>query len=282
MIDYWFQNDQKVETVPIGDRALHYGDGLFETIAVRSGEPRLLDLHLDRLELGCDRLNIDKSSITTVPGELKLAIKAAGFEGTDCIAKIILSRGEGRRGYAPTKKMRSILRIGIYERTLYPIECYRDGIVVSISSIRLARQPQLAGIKTINRLEQVLAATEHGDNGCAERLMVDPGGDLIGGTMSNVFLVCHSDILTPAITHSGICGVMRRNLLQIADKLSINYEAARIQLDMLNDADEVFITNSQIGIWPVRACGKLRWQPGPVTRLLMADLEKICISESHK
>ena len=67
---------------------------------------------------------------------------------------------------------------------------------------------------------------------------------------------------------------MRRNLLKIADKLSINYEATKIQPDMLNDADEVFITNSQIGIWPVRACGKLRWQPGPMTRLLMNNLQK--------
>ena len=142
MTDYWFQNDQKVKTVSIFDRALHYGDGLFETIAIRSGKPHLLDLHLDRLELGCDRLNIDKSSIITVPSELNLAIKAAGFAGTDCIAKIILSRGEGRRGYAPTKKMQPILRIGIYEKTLYPLEYYRDGILVSISNIRLARQPQ--------------------------------------------------------------------------------------------------------------------------------------------
>jgi 4-amino-4-deoxychorismate lyase len=274
LINYWFQNDQKVETVSIFDRALHYGDGLFETIAIRSGKPRLLALHLDRLELGCDRLNIDKSSLITVPSELKLAIKAAGFEGADCIAKIILSRGEGRRGYAPTKKMNPILRIIIYDKISYPIEYYHDGIIVSISSIRLARQPQLAGIKTINRLEQVLAAARHNDAGCMEHFMMDTKGNLICGTMSNIFLVCHSNILTPAITHSGICGVMRRNLLKIADKLSINYEAARIQPDMLNDADEVFITNSQIGIWPVRACGKLRWQPGSVTRLLMDDLQK--------
>lgn len=274
MTDYWFQNDQKVETVSIFDRALHYGDGLFETIAIRSGKPRLLDLHLDRLELGCDRLNIDKSPIITVPSELKLALKVAGFAGADCIAKIILSRGEGQRGYAPTKKMQSILRIGIYKKTLYPLECYRDGIVVSISNIRLARQPQLAGIKTINRLEQVLAVAQHNDSGCTERFMIDTEGNLICGTMSNIFLVCHSNLLTPAITHSGICGVMRHNLLKIADKLSINYEAAKIQPGMLNDADEVFISNSQIGIWPVRACGKLRWQPGPVTRLLMNHLQK--------
>lgn len=275
----WFQNDLEVETVPIGDRALHYGDGLFETIAVRSGQPRLLDLHLDRLELGCHRLNIDKLPIATVPDGLQFAIKTAGFDGADCTAKIILSRGEGRRGYAPSEMAQPVLRIGIFERTYYPVEYYRDGIVVSLSKVRLARQPQLAGIKSHNRLEQVLAAAEHAEPGCTERLMMDTEGDLICGTMSNVFLVLGSTVLTPAITHAGICGVMRRHLLRIADELTIDYEAARIQPDMLHQVDEVFVTSSQIGLWPVRACGKLRWRPGPVTRRLMAGLAQAGISE---
>jgi 4-amino-4-deoxychorismate lyase len=275
----WFQNDREVETVPIGDRALHYGDGLFETIAVRSGQPRLLDLHLDRLELGCHRLNIDKRPIATIPDGLQFAIKTAGFDGADCTAKIILSRGEGRRGYAPSAMTQPVLRIGIFERTSYPVEYYRDGIVVSLSKVRLARQPQLAGIKTLNRLEQVLAAAEHAEPGCTERLMMDTEGNLICGTMSNVFLVLGSTVMTPAITHAGICGVMRRHLLRTADKLTIDCEAARIQPEMLQQADEVFVTNSQIGLWPVRACGKLRWRPGPVTRRLMAGLEQAGISE---
>ena len=279
MTGRWFKNDLEVETVPIGDRALHYGDGLFETIAVRSGQPRLLDLHLDRLELGCHRLNNDKQPIATVPDGLQFAIKAAGFEGADCTAKIILSRGEGRRGYAPSAITQPALRIGIFERTYYPLEYYRDGIVVRLSKVRLARQPQLAGIKTLNRLEKVLAAAENAEPGCTERLMMDTEGNLICGTMSNVFLVLGSTVMTPAITHAGICGVMRRHLLRIAGKLTIDYEAARIEPDMLHQADEVFVTNSQIGLWPVRACGKLRWQPGPVTRRLMAGLEKAGISE---
>lgn len=281
-MSHWFQDNLPVETVPIGDRAFHYGDGLFETIAVRDGKPRLLDLHLDRLELGCDRLHIDKALIATVPDACESAIKAAGFDGADAVAKIILSRGEGGRGYAPSKDMKPVLRIGIFERDSYPAEYYRDGIAVSVSEVRLARQPLLAGIKTLNRLEQVQAAADHADPGCAERLMMDTEGDLICGTMSNVFLVRHSILFTPAITHAGICGVMRRYLLQIAGKLSIKYEATRIPFEMLNEAEEVFITNSQIGLWPVRACGELRFRPGAITQRLMAGLAQAGISECHR
>ena len=278
----WFQDNLPVKTVPIGDRALHYGDGLFETIAIRDGCPRLLDLHLDRLKLGCDRLHIDTGVIATIPDGCASAIKAAGFDGADAVVKILLSRGEGRRGYAPPKEMKPLLRIGIFECEPYPAEYYREGITVCISEVRIARQPLLAGIKTLNRLEQVQAAAEQADPACAERLMLDTEGDLICGTMSNVFLVRHSTVLTPAITHAGISGVMRRYTLQTADKLSIKCEATRIPFAMLNEAEEVFITNSQIGLWPVRACGELRFRPGAVTERIMGALAEAGISECRR
>lgn len=263
-------NGEPRDTVSVNDRGLQYGDGLFETIAVHAGRPLLLDRHLARLRRGAERLAIALPSTDLLTGE------AANLcaEAQRAVLKIIVTRGCGGRGYAcdaqaqPTR----ILKLSAWPER--PAECARDGVAVRLCRTRLARNPRLAGIKHLNRLEQVLARAEWRDE-YAEGLMSDDSGALIEGTMSNVFLVMDGVLATPALADCGVEGVMRAVVLDAAEALGIAARVGRVAMEDFGNAQEVFLTNSLIGIWPVRGLDRsaigqdgLELPVGPVTRRL--------------
>ena len=134
---------------------------------------------------------------------------------------------------------------------------------------RLALQPGLAGIKSLNRLEQVLARAEWNDASIMEGLMLDTDGRLICGTMSNVFISTGNMIATPALTRCGVAGVMRRHIIAILDKAGTTCEVRDVGVGELYAAEEVFLTNSQFGVLPVRQIDSTKFAPGTVTRDLM-------------
>ncbi|OOV95489.1 aminodeoxychorismate lyase [Pseudomonas sp. MF4836] len=254
---------QPADTLSLKDRGLAYGDGLFETIAVKAGQPLLLERHLARLAEGCLRLAITADH-SLIRGEL-LAYAAALGEG---VLKMILTRGDSLRGYAadPAAQARRILQ-GSPPAT-YPATHAEQGIRLFPCATRLSEQPLLAGLKHLNRLEQVLARSEWRDAEHAEGLMCDTGGRLIEGVFSNLFLVAEGRLLTPDLSRCGVAGVMRAEIVFQAESLGIPVEIADIGLDRLRQADEVFVCNSVYGIWPVRACADLSWSVGPLTRKL--------------
>ena len=247
------------EALSVRDRGLAYGDGLFETIAVRAGRPRLLARHLARLEEGIRRLFLPVS-LAQVEQEL-LAFAAQLGEG---VAKLMLTRGEGLRGYAAPAdaQVRRIL-IGS-PAPAYPVAHFDEGIALFPCATRLAEQPLLAGLKHLNRLEQVLARSEWSDPAFAEGLMRDQGGRVIEGVFSNLFLVRDGQLITPELSRCGVAGVARAEVLA-------NRPSARVRdltLDELCGASEVFLTSSVRGILPVQAVGDTVFAPGPVTRAL--------------
>lgn len=249
--------------LPVKDRGLAYGDGLFETIAVNHGRPSLLKRHLQRLETGCMRLGI--------PADLKLihdelAVFAAQLgEG---VMKLILTRGDSQRGYAPApdSQSRRILQGG--PAPLYPSAHAEQGVRLFPCQTRLAEQPLLAGLKHLNRLEQVLARSEWQDAEHAEGLMLDTSGRIIEGVYSNLFLVSSGMLLTADLARCGVAGVMRAELLEQAARLGIAAEVRDLQMSDLEHADEVFLCNSVYGVWPVRRYMQLSWPVGPLTRKL--------------
>jgi 4-amino-4-deoxychorismate lyase len=256
---------QPMELLSVKDRGLAYGDGLFETIAVKAGNPVLLERHMARLGGGCVRLLIDLD-LALVRAELLAFSRELG----DGVAKLIVTRGDGLRGYAPPQPAipRRILQGGT--KPSYPACNAELGVRLFPCATRLAEQPLLAGLKHLNRLEQVLARAEWQDAEHAEGLMLDTSGRVVEGVYSNLFLLKDGVLLTPDLARCGVAGVMRAELLAQAESHGMRCDVRDIDLDGLRQADEVFLCNSLYGVWPVRALQRHQWPVGPLTRKLQA------------
>ncbi|MHA3738870.1 aminodeoxychorismate lyase [Pseudomonas sp. Eth.TT006] len=261
-MDSWVDG-QPADALSLKDRGLAYGDGLFETIAVHGGQPVLLDRHLARLAEGCARLAL-AADLERVRQEL-LSYAAAMGEG---VLKLILTRGDGLRGYAPDPAAPGRRILQGNPPAAYPAAHGEQGVRLFPCVTRLANQPLLAGLKHLNRLEQVLARAEWRDSEHAEGLMLDQAGRVIEGVFSNLFLVRDGVLITPDLRRCGVAGVMRAEILFQAESLAIPTQISDISLEQLQWADEVFICNSVYGVWPVRAYAALSWPVGPLTRKL--------------
>ena len=275
----WFRDGRPCALVSADDRALQYGDGLFETVAVRDGAPRLWPYHVERLQTGAVRLGLPAPAEATLRSELLGALDQAQTDRGRCVAKILFTAGQGPRGYRRAGSAPATLLTGIADAQRLPDAWYRDGVVLRLCTTRLAAQPQLAGMKTLNRLEQVLARNEWSDESVFEGITLDADDRVICGTMSNVFLVSGQALVTPAITRCGVSGVMRRHVLALLDGARFDREVRDVDAAELWAADGVFISNSQFGILPVRRCGRHTWQPGETFRLLAARLRESGIVE---
>lgn len=253
------------ELLSVKDRGLAYGDGLFETIAVSGGKPVLLERHLARLADGCARLQI-ALDLALVRAELL----AFSGELGDGVAKLIVTRGDGLRGYAPPSPSQSRRILQGSAKPVYPHEHAERGVRLFPCVTRLAEQPVLAGLKHLNRLEQVLARAEWQDAEHAEGLMLDTAGRVVEGVYSNLFLATGGVLQTPELSRCGVAGVMRAELLAQAGRRGLACAVRDISLADLLAADEVFLCNSLYGVWPVRALQGHDWPVGPLTRKLQA------------
>lgn len=237
-------NGAPQETIAISDRGLAYGDGVFETILIHRYTPVLLDRHLERLVRGTIRLRIDfeRADLEQDIGRLRDKFPEQG------VLKIIVTRGSGGRGYLPAGSSEATRILSLHAMPDYGETHPEQGIDVFVCNQRLALQPALAGIKHLNRLEQVMAALEWPDESYMEGLMLDTTGHVIEGTRSNLFWAESGQLLTPALAQCGVAGVMRGYLI---DSLPAVKEVADCSLARLCSADEVFFCNSIFGIWPV-------------------------------
>lgn len=263
----WLVNGQSAGLDP-ADRGLAYGDGLFETMAAHDGRIRWLDLHLDRLEEGCRRLEIPAPSRSPLVDEILAHCPKRGR----AVVKLIVTRGVGRRGYSPSEPATPTRVLGILPWPDYPESYYRDGIRARFCRLRLGENPALAGLKHLCRLEHVLASLELRGESVQQGLLLDASGHVVGGTTSNVFAVRDGALDTPSLARCGIKGVMRRAVLEAAQRLGIRAAERDMAPAELLDADEVFVTNSLFGIWPVTTLENKSYERGPTTERLMAQL----------
>jgi 4-amino-4-deoxychorismate lyase len=245
------------------DRGLHFGDGLFETIACRGGRPRFAGLHLQRLTLGCERLGI----ALPPPTELRAEIELLAADREASLVKVIVTRGPATgRGYGARgdeRPTRISLRYG------WPPEDPRlqdEGVAVQLSEFRLGENAELAGLKHLSRLDLVLARRGLEAAGVDELLLFSSSGRLVSGSMTNVFLVEGGRLRTPRIDLCGVAGVMRRVVLRAAERAGLAVEEAALGREDLERAQEVFLTNARVGIWPVRRVHTRTLSPGPLTR----------------
>ena len=266
----WISNGITVDSIPVDDRSAQYGDGLFETVAIRGGKPRFWDQHMARLRMGCEKIGIEPPSVAAVRADADAAISALEGAAEFATLKIIVSAGSGPRGYGRRQDTRPTNRVGIFPGQPLPVKHYQEGVEVRICATRLAIQPQLAGVKSLNRLEQVLGRSEWDDEAVFEGLMVDTDTRLICGTMSNVFIARQNVLITPAITRCGISGIMRQQIIGWLQDAGVTCEVRDLEIEELHTADEVFLSNSQFGVLPVSRCRESHWSVGPITRQAMA------------
>lgn len=146
----------------------------------------------------------------------------------------------------------------------YPAEWAMHGIKARLCQLRLGQQPRLAGIKHLNRLENVLAAAEWNDADIAEGVLLDIPGNVVEGTRSNLFMVRDGTLLTPDMSYCGVAGVQRERVMEWAAIHNVSCRLGQFRLDELLAADEVFLVNSIIGLWPVRELQNRTWSHHPI------------------
>ena len=257
-------NGQATEQISVRDRGLQYGDGLFETLAVIDGRCPFWERHMQRLQEGCRRLQLPCPEISLLQAEAHSLVQ----NETRAVLKLILSRGEGGRGYAYPEHARPARILMRYPWPDYPSQHWQQGVQVRFCSTTLARQPRLAGLKHLNRLEQVLARNEWQDTEIVEGLMLDENTNVIEGTMSNLFMVQNKQLYTADLSACGVAGIMRGYILDLARKAGIATHIGEISRQQLGEADEIFLSNSLIGLWPVKRLDGQIFAVGETSRRL--------------
>ena len=268
-------NGRPSATLDWRDRGLQYGDGLFETMRIHHRQIRLLGYHLDRLKEGCARLALREPNLPA----LRREIDTTACARRDGILKLLLTRGTGSRGYRPTGRER-ITRI----LSLHPLPQAAGGsasVRLRLCATPISVNRRLAGLKTLNRLDSVLARNEWHDKRIWEGLMSDVDGNWVCGTMSNLFLRRGTTLTTPLLDRCGVAGVMRRWILENAPALSLHVRLRRVRWEDLQSAEEVFMSNAVIGIRSVCAIegarhGSLRFSAAATADKLRGLLEGQC------
>ena len=251
--------------VAANERGLHYGDGVFETMLLTGGRVRFLDDHLLRLETGRQRLAIAAVSLEAVREDVARATARL----QSAVVKLIVTRGVSGRGYRPDESATPTRIVAVYAAP----EAVTNEIVVNWRQTRLGRNARLAGIKHLNRLEQVLAQTEPHSGDFDEGLMLDTEGEVVSATAGNVFIVRDGVLFTPDLRFCGVRGVMRAQVLKAAGRLGLTVSEEPLWPHDVEQASEVFITNAVRGVRSVAALGERRWALGAVAQRLREALQ---------
>lgn len=264
-----FVNGQVCAAVDSEDRGLAYGDGVFTSIAVQHQKPCLWDLHHRRLQRDCRKLGI----AFTAWEKLRREVFALASRHASACVKVIITRGSGKRGYrsasgAETNPTRVVT---LYPQTLSLFLDQRPPAHVAVCRHRLSYAPALAGVKHLNRLDQVLARREWGDE-YQEGLMLDYSNAVIEGTMGNVFVWRENSLLTPLLKDCGVAGVMRQYVLHQAALQGVPWAEKTLNLDDFYHADGAFLCNALIGLWPI---GKIFERSLPMSKSLAGFIEQV-------
>lgn len=271
-------NGRQTGEIDVFDRGLAFGDGLFETMAVRQGCIALRDLHLQRLTRSAERLGL---AYREADIEQDLATVLAHIASLDDAAeqtwrfKYQLTRGSSNSGYmaASAITVNRIAQLSLFTRPVADLQ--QQGVTVRYCDWPLSQQTATAGMKTLNRLDQVMARKEWQCSAIFEGLMANQQGEWVEGTMSNLFAVnADGEVLTPPLHDCGVEGVMRRHVIE---NLCAAHDIPMHEtvLGQLEQYPELFLTNALIGIVPIKRVGQHPLTIGPVTRRLQHALHDL-------
>lgn len=265
--NYLINGDSESILSPL-DRGFSYGDGVFRTLKVVNGELKHWHLHYQKLNDNCSALGIECPSPETLLSDIRHLIS----ENDSAVIKIVITRGNGERGYSlpvSAKPNRVVIKSQL---PTYPEVNLTDGVKLRLCKTKLSSQPLLAGIKHLNRLENVLARAEWSDNTYADGLMLDMFDNAIECTMSNLFIRKGDKLLTPDLSQCGVAGITRQRIIDLAESIGLQIEICRVPLALLISSDEVIICNSVFGVWQVTSLDQIAISTGQLALTLRQQL----------
>ena len=261
-------NGQVCSTVDCQDRGLAYGDGVFTSVAVQNKQACLWRLHHRRLQRDCEKLKIAFGAWSKLQREV-LSLAAGANTAT---MKVIITRGKGKRGYRPPPSSETgptrIVMIHSQKPALFSEQAPAH---LTLCRHRLPHTPALAGVKHLNRLDQILARSEWQDE-YQEGLMLDDQGAVVEGTMSNIFIWHDGVLLTPPIDHCGVAGVMREYILERAITHNVPCAQKKLCPDDFDAAEGAFLCNAVAGI---RMIGQIDGRALPINKNLVSFTDKL-------
>ncbi len=261
-------NGQVNSSIAASDRGLAYGDGLFETIACVDGHLQFFSQHMQRLNEGCQRL-----SLPLIPQQQWLHdIRQLNIEQPAAVIKLMLTRGSGGRGYKIPQDAKLTRIVSVHSWPHYAPTLRQEGARLIVCRTPVSINPALAGLKHLNRLDNVLARAEWEDGDILEGLMLDTQGHVIEGTMSNLFAIEDQCLYTPSLAQAGVAGVIRQQLIALSAKLGYDCKIVPLSVKHLNNMDELFICNSLLGVCPVRQLEDKHFKQWPITSILQQQL----------
>lgn len=265
---FWL-NGKRADSITLTDRSFQYGDGCFTTMLTRNGQIQHWQKHIDRMNACLDVLLIPRPDWKQVEKWLDQAVRSEPLAGV----KIHISRGAGGRGYSPTQVTSPNVTISAF---IYPPHYEQwsvDGVNLGVCQTRLGLNPMLAGHKHNNRLEQIMVKAELDDLQLPDGVVLDINGNVIETSMANLFWVKGGVVYTPALTHAGVSGVMRRVVLEVLEKMQIRSTVGHFELDSVLAADEVFISNSILGVAPIRQISSANFEIGTITKRIQETID---------
>lgn len=248
-------NGKAVTDWPIADRAAQYGDGFFTTAKIHQGEVQFWRDHLERLMLTAKALHIELPSVLDLFQEVQQVLQ----QHPTGVLKIMISRGQGGRGYSPSGCGPTTRVLSVTELPAHYANWQNQGIELTVCQQRIGSSPMLAGYKTLNRLEQVLLKREVEQAGTDDGIVLDQNGHVVEATAANIFWYHQGTWYTPDLRQAGIKGIMRKQVLAVCERLAIPCQQGQYPLADVLGAEAVFICNSLMGLVPIKQCQQRSW-----------------------
>lgn len=266
-------NGCQADALPLSDRAIQFGDGVFRTIQCQAGQLLFWARHYRKLSADCTALGIPPPQEAILRGEITQLASQMGWH--DAVFKIIVTRGETARGYTFPADIHPNRIAQIAPLATYPDALYREGARLHLCRMQASWQPALAGIKHLNRLENILARLEWSDPAILEGVLCDRDGHVLEGTMSNILIRTGHALHTPLLDNGGVAGVMREVVLDAAQRMGWTVHEQRISLTQMRNAERVWICNSLLGLVPVRELADQHWQTDPADAPFVREIAQL-------
>ena len=269
--------------IPVDDRGVLFGDGVFETVRSYDGKPFRLQKHLERMAGACQTLRLKQPYAEREVAEAVYAlIRKNGLEAGDARVRITVTGGPSAG--AKTLERSGTARIFIVARPYQPPpdDFYREGVSLVISEIRRNATSPLSTMKSSNFLNSLIARQNAADQGADDAIMLSSSGNLSEATTSNLFMVSGKSLLTPDAACGLLPGITREAVIELCAALEIPCVQVTVGPENLLSADEVFLTNSMVEVLPVREVAGQPFGicPGPVTRKLTTAYRNLVARET--
>ena len=235
----YLKNAQPISEISLLDRAFHYGDGCFSTARVFNNNIELFQRHIFRLQQACHCLSLQADLRYIEESINYLITRLHILNGT---LKIVISRGDGQRGYSLPDQPADVW-VMYYPAVLQEHRYIEIQGGVAHQRLGLS-MPNLVGLKSLNRLEQVMLKHEVDQQQWDEALVLDVTGQIVEGVSSNCFIRINNQWITPELRYNGVHGVMRAEILARMQASNVHCEQRSISENEISQIESLFFCNA--------------------------------------